>query len=59
MIRTLTLRQWRSECEPDQQHVSRALKVLGLTDARGVATLGTDDVGGLEASEMSELRGTS
>ena len=60
MVRTLTLRQWISECEPDQQHVSRALKVLGLTDARGVATPGTDDVvGGLEASEISELRGTS
>ena len=28
--RTLTSRQWRIEFEPDQQHVSRALKVLGL-----------------------------
>ena len=48
------------EYEPDQEHVSRALKVLGLTDARGVANPGTDDVvGGLEASEISELRRTS
>ena len=31
--RTLTLRQWGIEYEPDQQHVSRALKALGLTDA--------------------------
>ena len=29
--RTLTLRQWGIESEPDQQHVSRALKPLGLT----------------------------
>ena len=28
--RTLTLRQWGIEYEPDQQHVSRALKDLGL-----------------------------
>ena len=34
------------EYEPDQQHVSRALKALGLTDAEGVATPGTDDVVG-------------
>ena len=32
--RTLTLRQWRTKYEPDQQHVVRALKALGLTDAR-------------------------
>ena len=51
--RTLTLRQWGVEYEPDQQHVSRTLKALGLTDARGVATPGTDDVGGLRASEIS------
>ena len=57
--RTWTLRQWRVEYEPHQQHVSRALKVLGLTDARGVASLGTDDVGGLEASEISEYRRTA
>ena len=44
--RTLTLRQWRIEYEPDQQHVSRTLKVLGLATAEGVATPGTDDVGG-------------
>ena len=44
--RTLTLRQWRIEYEPDQQHVSRALKALGLIDAKGLATPGTDDVGG-------------
>ena len=37
-------------------HVSRTLKFLGLTDARGVATPGIDDVGGLTASEISELR---
>ena len=52
--RTLTLRQWRVEYEPHHQHVSRALKVLGLTDARCVASPGTDAVGGLEASEISE-----
>ena len=44
--RTLTLRQWRIEYEPGQQHVSGALKALGLTNAKGVATPGTDDVGG-------------
>ena len=57
--RTLTLRQWRIEYEPDQQHVSRALKALGLTGAKGVATLGTDDVGGPKASQISELRRTA
>ena len=36
--RTRTLQQWGIEYEPDQQHVSRALKALGLTNARGVAT---------------------
>ena len=44
--RTLTLRQWRIQYEPGQQHVSRALKALGLTNAKGVATSGTNDVGG-------------
>ena len=57
--RTLTLRQWRIEYEPDKQHVSRALKSLGLTDAEGVATPGTDDVGGPKASQISELRRTA
>ena len=57
--RTLTLRQWRIEYQPDQQHVSRALKALGLTKAKGVATPGTDDVGGPKASEISELRRTA
>ena len=52
--RTLTLRQWRIEYEPDQQHVSRVVEALGLTNAKDVATPGTDDVGG--ASEISELR---
>ena len=52
------MRQWRIEYEPDQQHVSRALKALGLTDAKGVATPGTDDVGGPKASQTSELRRT-
>ena len=32
--RTLTLRQCRIEYEPDEQHVSRALKALGLTVLR-------------------------
>ena len=50
------MRQWGIEYEPDQQHVSRALKALGLTNAKGVATLGTDDMGGPKASEISELR---
>ena len=54
--RTLTLRQWKIEYEPDQQHVSRALKALGLTNAQGVATPGTDDVGGPKASQISEVR---
>ena len=53
--RTLTLRQWRIEYEPDQQHVSRALKALGQTDAKGAATPGTDDLGGPKASPISEL----
>ena len=53
--RTLTLRQWRIEYEPDQQHVSRALKALELTGAEGVAAPGTDDVGGTKASQISEL----
>ena len=44
------------EYDPDQQHVSRALKALGLTNAKGVATSGTDDVGGPKASEISESR---
>ena len=57
--RTLPLRQWRIEYEQDQQHVSRALKALGLTSATGVATLGTDDVGGPKASQISELRRTA
>ena len=59
MGRTLTLRQWGIEYEPDQQQVSRALKALGLTDAEGVATPGTDDVGGPKASQISELRRTA
>ena len=54
--RTLTSRQWGIEYEPDQQHVSRALKALGLTNAKGVATPGSDDVGGPKANEISELR---
>ena len=41
------------------RHVSHALKALGLTDAKGVATPGTDDVGGPKASQISELRGTA
>ena len=53
------MRQWGIEYEPDQQHVSCALKALGLTDARGVATPGTDDAGGPKASEISELRRTA
>ena len=57
--RSLTLRQWRIEYEPDQQHVSRAVKALGLTNARGVATPGTDDAGGPKTSEISELRRTA
>ena len=57
--RTLTMRQWGIEYEPDQQHVSRALKALGLTNAKGVATLGTDDVGGPKANAISELRRTA
>ena len=57
--RTQTLRQWGIVYEPDQQHVSRALKALGLTDAKGVATPGTDDVGGPKASQISELRRTA
>ena len=54
--KTVTLRHWGIEYEPDQQHVSRALKALGLTHAKGVATPGTDDVGEPKASEISELR---
>ena len=57
--RTPTLRQWRLEYEPDQQHVSRALKALGLTNAKCVPSLGTDDVGGSKASEISKLRRTA
>ena len=43
----------------DQQHASRALKAVGLIDARGVVTPGADDVGGLKAREISELRRTA
>ena len=43
----------------DQQHVSRVLKVLGLTDGRSVATPGTDVVGGREVREISEFRRTA
>ena len=57
--RTPTLRQWRLEYEPDQQHLSRALKALGLINAKGVASPGTDDVGGPKASEISKLRRTA
>ena len=57
--RTLTLRHWGIECAPDRQHVSRALKALGLTNARDVATPGIDDAGGPKASEFSELRRTA
>ena len=57
--RTLTVRQWRIEYEPDQQHVSRDLKALGLTNAKGVSTPGTDEVDGPKASEISELRRTA
>ena len=53
--RTLTFRQWGIEYEPDQLHVSRA---LGQTYARAVATPGTDDAGGLQTSEIRELRRT-
>ena len=41
------------EYQPDQQHVSRDLKALGLTDAEGVATLGTDDVAWPKASQRT------
>ena len=41
------------------KHVSHALKALGLTNAKGVATPGTDDVGGPKANEISELRRTA
>ena len=41
------------EHEPDGQHVSRASK------AEGVATPGTDDVGGPKAGQLSELRRTA
>ena len=57
--RTLTLRHWGIEYEPDRQHVSRALKALGLTNALCVATPGIDDAGGPKASEISELRRTA
>ena len=56
---TLTLRRWRIEYEPVQQHVSRALKPLGLSNAQGLATPGTDDAGVPKASEISELRRTA
>ena len=54
-----TLPQWRIEYEPDQQHVSRASKASGLTDAKSVATLATDYAGGPKASQISELRRTA
>ena len=44
------------EYEPDQHHVSHALKALGFTSAKGVATPGTIDVGGTKASQISALR---
>ena len=53
------MRQWRIEYEPDQQHVSRALKALGLANAEGVASPGTDNICGPKASEISELRRTA
>ena len=55
MGRTLTFALWGIEYEPDQQHLSRALKALGKTDAKGEATPGTDDVSGPKASQISEL----
>ena len=57
--RTLILRQWRIEYEPDPQHVSRALNALGLTRAKGVATPTTDDVGGPKARQISDFRRTA
>ena len=39
--------------------MSRALKALGLANARCVATPGIDDAGGPKASEISELRRTA
>ena len=57
--RALTSRQWGIEYEPDQQYVSRALKALELTDAKGVATPETDDVGEPKASQIIELRRTA
>ena len=54
--RTRTLRQWGIEYELDQQHVSRALKALGLTDAEDVATPGTDDVP--KARQIRKMRRT-
>ena len=47
------------EYEPDQEHVSRALKASGLTNAQGAAAPGTDDEGGPKASQIGELRGTA
>ena len=38
---------------------SHALKALGLTDVEGLATLGTNDVGGPKTSQSSELRRTA
>ena len=35
------------------------MKALGLTDAEGVVTPGTDDVGGPKASQICELRRTA
>ena len=35
------------------------LEIFGLTDAEGVATPGTDDVGGPKVSQISELRRTA
>ena len=53
--RTQTLRKWRTQNEPDKQHVPRSLKALGLTGVRCVAIPGTDDVGGNNVSELSKF----
>ena len=59
LSKVVSLSPESSQSRPDQQHVSRALLALGLTDATGVATPGTDDVGGAKASQISELRRTA
>ena len=61
--RTLTLRQWRIEYEPGQQHVSGALKALGLTieggGGGGGGGIGDANFAGCNSTSKSTVGGVA